>query len=76
MKLAMSGSDNKVIDILPLIKKRKESRLERNDDPTLSDVADVLAKLMIILDSINQFEYADRISEILEDIFEYPDLEG
>lgn len=76
MKLAMSGSDNKVIDILPLIKKRKASRLERNDNPTLSDVADVLAKLMIILDSINQFEYADRISEILEDIFESPDLEG
>tara|TARA_R100000030_G_C3164912_1_gene101740 strand:+ start:210 stop:440 length:231 start_codon:yes stop_codon:yes gene_type:complete len=76
MKLAMSGSDNKVIDILPLIKKRKEMQAKKEMEPTLSDVADVLVRLMIILDGINQFDYANRISEILEDMFESPDLEG
>ena len=74
----MKNEDPQIIDIMPFIRKRKKEKEEEvasyqeTEDgfPDLGYVAEVLVNVSLILDSIGHFSYADKISDILAEIFE------
>ena len=72
----MKDEDPQIIDIMPFIRKRKKKKeaeiyQEIEDNfPNLSDVAEILVNVSLILDTLGHYNYADKISEILAEIFE------
>ena len=79
---ALTGSlaaqdDSKIIDIMPYIErqkkenqKKKKSDRQKGDIPDLAEIADVLVQLTLILDSLGHFNYADKIADIVGEMFE------
>jgi hypothetical protein len=72
----MKNKDPQIIDIMPFIRKRKKEKEEKifqeieENFPDLADVAEILVNVSLILDTIGHFSYADKISDILAEIFE------
>ena len=65
-------NEPEVINITDLIKARKQKAPEENEhipDSELYDVADLLVKISIMLDSLGQSKYGDKISDIVEEMF-------
>jgi len=64
--------DAEVIDITKIIEARKPKIKEENEyipDSELYDVADLLVKISIMLDSLGQSKYGDKISDVVEEMF-------
>ena len=77
MKPMMSGSEAQVISIIPYLKERSHVKVQQenfDEDPSLAEIADILVKVMIILDEIGHFKYADKISILLEEMFNSNDV--
>lgn len=73
MKQAISGSNSQceVIDIMPYVNKRKrEEEIESEEDVSISEVLDALMQLVIVLDCMGHFKYADKISDVIGEMFE------
>jgi hypothetical protein len=74
------NKDPKIIDITPFIKKRKKEKLNskntEEDYPDLSYVAEILVNVSLILDEIGYHNYADKVSDVLADMFEDDDLKN
>ena len=71
MNLATTGSNPQVIDITPYLKKRKKANSPHLDDtPIEGEIADALVRIMILLDGLGHFKYADKISSVIEEMFE------
>ena len=72
----MKKEDDKVINIADLLKKRKTVNQEETKDDEykaaikLYEIADIIVGLTILLDEVGQYEYADRISSLMEEMFE------
>ena len=79
---ALTGSlatqdDSKIIDIMPYIErqkkenqKKKKSDYQKENVPDLAEIADVLVQLTLILDSLGYFNYADKIADVVGEMFE------
>ena len=62
--------DDKIIDLVPIIEKRKKEKLkEENESVKLYEVVDVIVNLSIILDSLEKSYYADKLSDIVSEMF-------
>lgn len=74
------NKDPQVINIMPFIEKRKKEKnlhQEKDQDyPDLSYVAEILVNVSLILDEIGHSKYADKISDVLADMFEDDDLKN
>lgn len=69
-----SGSKCEIIDIMPYIKKhnnvKNENKPIKKEEVTLSEIVDVMVQLTIILDHLGEFKYADKLSDLVGEIFE------
>ena len=74
---SLEDTGAKIIDIMPVLERKrreKEEKLRQEsyipELPRLAEVADLLVQLTIVLDSLGHFEYADKISEVVGEMFE------
>lgn len=72
----MDEEDDKVIDITKIIEKRKiEDKKSTKDSDVngeikLYEIADIIVGLTILLDEVGQYEYANKISSLMKEMFE------
>jgi hypothetical protein len=74
---SLENNSSKVIDIVPLLEKKRKEKEEKlrqesymPELPRLSEVADALVQLTIVLDGLGHFKYADKISDVIGEMFE------
>ena len=71
--MTKNKNDPEVIDITPFIRKRKalnqRAFLSRTKESHLYDIVDALVKLSIALDSIGQYKYGNKVSDLVEEMF-------
>lgn len=78
---ALTGSlidqdESKIINIMPYIEKQKKEIQKKKKKeyeekiPDLAEIADVLVQLTLVLDALGHFNYADKIADIVGEMFE------
>ena len=69
MTMTRFKDDDKIIDITKLRKKQTKKADDESSGAKLYDVADMIVKLSIALDSLGHTKYGDMLSKVIEEMF-------